>query len=131
MAAPRILSICYEPVLQSLRAAVLQTHGYAVTCAASQKDALDMIARDAADCVVLGFTLSADEQMMFIRHAKQCSSKPPILAMSRNSEVVRLASAGIDPLEGPAQLLAAVAELLAAPAKEPKVRAKSRSAAGR
>jgi DNA-binding response OmpR family regulator len=125
MAASRILSICYETVLQSLRAQVLISNGHVVTCATSQDDAVELIARDQADCVLLGFTLSAEEQSTMIRLVRQTTSKPPVLVMSRNSEVIRLASGAVDPLAGPAQLLHVVAKLLKTPTDIGRARATS------
>ena len=107
----RVLSICREGGALATRNEILRLGGYAVTTATDVGDALATIDRQAFDLVIIGQRFDVAEKNLIATEARRAGLK--VLCMHSESQPpeVHAANAFIHNLDGPEQLLSAVAAL--------------------
>jgi DNA-binding response OmpR family regulator len=85
--APRILLVDDEHSVQKLLASVLRKDGYEVVCAADGRAALDSVAGEAFDLLVLDLMLPKVDGFEVCRQVRATSSVPIIMLTARVEEI--------------------------------------------
>jgi DNA-binding response OmpR family regulator len=86
MAGERILAVDDEPRYLEIIRFNLETAGYRVTCAASGEEALELVAADEPDLIVLDLMLPGIDGFEVCRQVRERSSCPVIMLTAKGGE---------------------------------------------
>lgn len=110
MAQNRILCISFDGAVSDMRNAALLKAGHAVTPTIKVSEAMDLLAREKFDLVIIGHRFSREEKLGLAKMAKEDCGTPVLLVQSAEDKSIP-ADSRVYALDGTAGLLKA-AELL-------------------
>ncbi len=112
MPEPKILCVSFDRTVSDNRCATLKEAGYDVVASTNIPMALELLAREKFDAVIIGHRFSTEEKYVLAVEAKEKSNTPVLLVCggARESEIP--ATARIYALEGSAGLLPALSALV-------------------
>ncbi len=108
----KVLSVSFDKTVSDSRCAILRQGGYAVTAITSAEEALQLLATEQFDLVVIGHRFPKTNKQELAAQARQQWHTPVLLVCGASAETDILADARVYALEGAEGLLAAVRTLL-------------------
>jgi len=74
-----VLSVSYDDVLRVTRESILKDAGYEAVSAAHLSQALEMISAVQPTCVILGHTVSLEDQVILVLAAEKLTPRPRVV----------------------------------------------------
>ncbi len=108
----KVLCISFDKTVSDSRSAILRQGGYAVTAITSAEEALQLLAREQFDLVVIGHRFPKADKQELAAQARQQWHTPVLLVCGAFAETEIPADARVYALEGAGGLLAAVRTVL-------------------
>jgi len=108
----KVLCVSFDKTVSDSRCAILKQGGYAVTAITSNEEALQLLAGDKFDLVVIGHRFPKADKQELATQAREQWRLPVLLVCGASAETEIPADARVYALEGAEGLLAAVRRLL-------------------
>lgn len=108
----KVLCISFDKTVSDSRSAILRQGGYAVTAITSAEEALQLLAREKFDLVVIGHRFPKTNKQELAAQAREQGKIPVLLVCGASADTDIPADARVYALEGAEGLLAAVRTLL-------------------
>jgi len=108
----KVLCVSFDKTVSDSRCAILRQGGYAVTAITSSEEALQLLAGEKFDLVVIGHRFPKTNKQELATQAREQGKIPVLLVCGASADADISADARVYALEGAEGLLAAVRTLL-------------------
>ncbi len=107
----KLLCVSFDKTSSEARQEILRKAGYAVTSITTINEAVDLLAAEKFDVVIIGHRFSRDQKLTLAKRAKDCNT-PVVLVRSASADADIPADSRVYPLDGSEAIVKAVQSLL-------------------